>query len=54
MSLPKSPTQCLAPTSGHGVQMTKDGPHKVAEGDTVIRLISPLNVLKDTYDHSCY
>ena len=27
MPLPKSPTKCLAPTSGHGVQMSK-GPHK--------------------------
>ena len=28
MPLPKSPTTCLAPTSGAGVQMTQEGPHK--------------------------
>ena len=28
MILPKSPTTCLAPTSGAGVQMTQEGPHK--------------------------
>jgi len=28
MLLPKSPTKCLAPSSGHGTQMTKEGPHK--------------------------
>eukprot|EP01044_Picomonas_judraskeda_P027257 COSAG03_NODE_8591_length_789_cov_6.298423_1_plen_187_part_10 len=29
MPLPTSPTHCLAPTSGHGVQLTHEGPHKV-------------------------
>jgi polygalacturonase len=28
MPLPDSPTTCLAPTSGHGVQLSKPGPHK--------------------------
>ena len=27
---------------------------RLAEGDTIIKCPSPLNVLKDTYDHSCY
>ena len=26
----------------------------LAVGESVIRCRSPLNVLKDTYDHSCY
>jgi hypothetical protein len=28
LPLPNSPTTCLAPTSGHGAQLTHPGPHK--------------------------
>ena len=27
---------------------------QLAAGESVIKCSSPLNVLKDTYDHSCY
>jgi hypothetical protein len=29
-------------------------PHPLAVGESVIKCPSPLNVPKDTYDHSCY
>ena len=31
-----------------------DYPAMLAEGESVIKYKSPLNVLTDTYDHSCY
>jgi hypothetical protein len=30
------------------------GHRALARGESVIRYKSPLNVLKDTYDHGCY
>jgi hypothetical protein len=44
------------PLLSHTVVVTNTGkrPGAMAEGESVIKCPSPLNVLKDTYDHSGY
>jgi hypothetical protein len=39
---------------GHGRGNLGQPRQRLAEGEPVIKYKSPLNVLKDTYDHSCY
>jgi hypothetical protein len=45
---------CVVVTCTDGSGATVETVVNVAEGGSVIKCPSPLNVRKDTYDHSCY
>jgi hypothetical protein len=55
-ALPRRPVDRTPDLAGftHFVPTAFNLAARVAAGESVIRCPSPLNVIKDTYDHSCY
>jgi hypothetical protein len=49
-----APRRARVPIVEHVIHRVREQPRGLAMGGKVIKSPSPLNVLKDTYDHSCY